>query len=111
MLAIKGMPGYDTRTGQQVGKPLDVRWVTIDEPNPAETTDAMAVFNQGAAKGGATFDRLEGAWFGEGSIFFVSTNGGNAAVGQIWEYRPQGRFKGKLRLLFESPGPHLLDAP
>lgn len=111
MLAIRGKPGYDTRTSQKVGKPLEVRWVTIDEPNPAETTDALTVFNQGAARGGATFDRLEGAWFGDGSIFFVSTSGGDAAVGQIWEYRPQGRFKGKLRLVFESPGPDLLDAP
>lgn len=111
MLAIKGKPGYDTRTGQKVGKPLEAKWVTIDEPNPADTSDALTVFNQGAAKGGATFDRLEGAWFGDGSIFFVSTSGGDAAVGQIWEYRRQGRFKGKLRLVFESPSPDLLDAP
>jgi uncharacterized protein len=111
MLAIKDKPGYDTRTGQKIGKPLEVRWVTIDDPDPTDATDALAVFNQGWANGGATFDRLEGAWFGDGSIFFVSTSGGDAALGQIWEYRPQGRFKGKLRLLFESPGQDLLDSP
>jgi uncharacterized protein len=111
MLAIKDKPGYDTRTGQKIGKPLEVRWVTIDDPDPTDATDALAVFNQGWAKGGATFDRLEGAWFGDGSIFFVSTSGGDAALGQIWEYRPQGRFKGKLRLLFESPSQDLLDSP
>ena len=111
MLAIMGKPGYDTRTGQKVGKPLDARWVTIDEPNPTDTTDPLAVFDQGAAKGGATFDRLEGAWFGDGSIFFVSTSGGDAALGQIWEYRPKGRLKGRLRLIFESPSPDLLESP
>src|SRR3712207_7701127 len=35
MLAIKGRPKYDTRTGQRVGKPLPVTWVDIKDPDPA----------------------------------------------------------------------------
>jgi hypothetical protein len=55
MLALKGnRDNYDTRTGQRVGKPLPVRWVDIDDPDPAAAeTDPLAVFKQGEAKGGA----------------------------------------------------------
>ena len=38
----------------------------------------------------------------------MSTNGGDARAGQIWEYDPAGE---RLRLVFESPGSHLLDMP
>lgn len=111
MLAIKDRPQYDTRTGQRVDKSLPVTWVDIDEPDPTDTTDPFAVYSQGFAKGGATFDRLEGAWYGDGSIYFISTSGGDAALGQVWEDRPRGRSGGQLILLFESPSQELLDAP
>lgn len=74
MLAIRGEPNYDTRAGQQVGRPLPVEWVDIPDPDPSGT-DALAVYAQGQAQGAATFDRLEGAWYGDGSISFVSTSG------------------------------------
>lgn len=112
MLAVKGKPNYDTRTGQRVGKPLPVEWVDIEDPDPVDAeANPLAVFQQGAAKGGATFDRLEGAWEGDGSIFINSTGGGDASSGQVWEYRPRGISGGQLILVFESPGPDLLDAP
>lgn len=112
MLAVKGRPNYDARTGQEVGKPLPVEWVTIDDPDPATAAaDPLAVFRQGAAKGGATFDRLEGAWYGDGSVFFNSTSGGEAGLGQVWEYRPRGRSGGQLILVFESEDADVLQAP
>jgi secreted PhoX family phosphatase len=112
MLAVKGRPGYDTRTGQRVGKPLPVTWVDIANPDPANAgADPLAVFKQGVAGGGATFDRLEGCWYGDGSIFFVSTSGGDAGLGQVWEYRPRGSSGGQLILVFESEDADLLDAP
>ena len=58
------------------------------------------MFNQGLAQGGASFNRLEGCWYEGGSVFFVSTSGGDAengdvnadgyreGFGQVWEYRP-----------------------
>jgi secreted PhoX family phosphatase len=77
MLAIRGQAEYDTRKGQRVGRPLQAEWVTIDDPNPAAAeTDALAVFKQGFAKGGATFSRLEGCWYGDGGIYFSATDGG-----------------------------------
>jgi uncharacterized protein len=85
MLAIEGQPQYNARLGQTAGEPLDVVWVTIDVPDPAV---AASVFQQGFAKGGAAFARLEGAWYGRGRIFFTSTNGGNTGQGQVWEYEP-----------------------
>ena len=92
MLAIEGRPNYDTRTGQTPFETFPVTWVDIENPDPVNAeTDPLAVFNQGFAGGGAIFKRLEGAWSGDGSIFFNSTNGGNAGLGQVWRYRPRGR--------------------
>ncbi|MDQ3607970.1 MAG: PhoX family protein [Actinomycetota bacterium] len=112
MLAIKGRPNYDTRRGQRVGKPLPVRWVDIEDPDPeAAETNSGAVFQQGEVQGGATFSRLEGCWHGDGSIFFAATDGGDAELGQVWQYRPRGNSGGQLILLFESRSKDQLDAP
>ncbi|MCI0660041.1 MAG: PhoX family protein [Acidobacteria bacterium] len=112
MLAVSCHPNYDTRTGQMPFKPLRVIWVDIDNPDPANAeTDSIAVFKQGLAAGGAIFARLEGAWYGDGSIFFISTNGGNARLGQVWKYKPRGHSGGQLSLIFESPGVDVLDSP
>jgi uncharacterized protein len=112
MLAIKDQPNYDTRTGQTPFQTLRVAWVDIDDPDPANAeTVSGAVFNQGFAGGGASFSRLEGIWYGDGSIFFASTDGGNARRGQIWRYRPRGRSGGLLTLIFESPSADVLDSP
>lgn len=110
MLAIEDRPNYDTRSGQTPGIPLRVTWVDIDEPDP-DDPDPLAVYNQGAAQGAATFARLEGAWFGDGSIYIVSTSGGDASEGQVWEYRPRGSSGGQLILTFESPAGDVLDNP
>jgi secreted PhoX family phosphatase len=107
MLAIAGRPQYDTATGQRQGEQLDAEWVTIDQPDP-NLPDEPQVFEQGWAKGGARFARLEGAWYGNGSIFFVSTSGGDVEQGQVWEYEPMSET---LRLVFESPSAEVLNAP
>lgn len=112
MLKIKGTSQYDTRSGQQTAKALPVEWVTIDDPDPANaSSDSLAVFRQGWAKGGAVFRRLEGCWWGNGSVYFTATNGGDVPQGQVWEYKPAGRSGGFLRLVFESPDPELLTFP
>ncbi len=124
MLAVRDHPQLDMREGQQVGRRLEVAWVDIDDPDPEQTsvTDPRGTFFQGHAKGGALFNRLEGCWEDGGSIFFVSTSGGDAkngdlnsdgyeeGFGQVWEHRP-GRKGGSLRLVYESPGATELDSP
>ena len=109
MLAIDGRFQYDARTGQTPGVALPVTWVDIANPNPAGTS-STAVFNQGRALGGVRFARLEGCWWGNGAVYFDDTAGGNAGVGQVWEFRPEGDG-GTLRLIFESSGASELDAP
>jgi hypothetical protein len=109
MLAVDGRPNYNTRLNQTVGESLPVRWVDIANPNPPGT-NSTAVFNQGAALGGASFSRLEGCWWGNGAVYFAATSGGNAGAGQVWEFRPEGD-SGTLTLIFESPGAAVLDAP
>lgn len=110
MLALADRFQYDTRTGQRAGRPLPVEWVDIDDPDP-DSADDLAVFNQGRANGGAVFARLEGAWWGDGAAHLVSTSGGDAGLGQVWEYRPRGRSGGQLKLIYESTDPALLQSP
>ncbi|WP_219419566.1 alkaline phosphatase PhoX [Pseudonocardia nigra] len=110
MLAIKDRPQYDTRTGQRVGPNLPVTWVPIADPDP-DSSDSSAVYNQGHALGGATFARLEGAWWGDGAAYIVSTSGGDLGAGQVWEYRPRGNSGGQLRLVYESTDRDVLESP
>jgi uncharacterized repeat protein (TIGR03803 family) len=39
-------------------------------------------------KGAARFSRGEGAWYGNGLIYFVCSNGGDAGRGQVFAYDP-----------------------
>ncbi len=85
--------------------------VDIAEPDPDLEAGASTVFVQGANGGGARFNRLEGIWWGEDRCFFNSTSGGNAGLGQVWEYRPAGKGDGTLTLVYESPEGSVLDSP
>jgi uncharacterized protein len=105
MLGVAGFPGsYITLTGQAVGRSLPVRWVDIDDPDPDIEAGATQVAAQGIADGGAQFNRLEGVWWGGDRCLFVSTSGGNASYGQVWEYRPGTAGDGTLTLIYESTG-------
>ena len=105
MLAIKGRSKTDLRRAQHPGAWLPVSWVDIPEPdhhnaghNPSE------VFEQGLWRGGATFGRLEGCfWHNNGAwsgAWIVSTDGGDAGLGQIWWYDP---VNSRIKLVYESP--------
>jgi uncharacterized protein len=112
MLMVTGKPNYDTMKGQKPGQILPAEWVDIDDPDPANAhRDKAAVFRQGYAKGAAVFQRLEGCWFGDRSIFFDSTSGGDQRAGQVWQYRPTSQDAGQLILVFESPSRDVLDSP
>ncbi len=107
MLAIADAPRADLRSGQTSKVWRPVSWAPVADPDPAEI-GPDSVFRQGLAGGGATFARLEGTWYGDGRIYVVSTTGGDAEAGQVWEYDP-GRER--LRLIYESPGKDVLDMP
>jgi hypothetical protein len=129
MLAVTGAPEFDAREGQTPGMELPVSWVLIDDPDPpyANLDDERGTFRQGRAKGGALFNRLEGCWYEDGKVYFVSTSGGDAksgdvnrppatspdreykeGFGQVWEYDAR---RSVLRLVYESPGAEALDSP
>jgi secreted PhoX family phosphatase len=105
-----------------------VEWVPIDTPDPDLEGGAPSVAQQGLDQGAAFFNRLEGSWYGNGSIYFNSTSGGDAksgdietggfpeGYGQVWRYIPSGvagplGLLGALELVYESPGPRVLDSP
>ena len=106
ILGVARQPAYDTYTGHAIGTQLPVTWYEIANPDPAPA--GPTVFDQGRSQGAAAFGRLEGAWYAAGAIYFVSTSGGSAGVGQIWEYRPSTET---LTLVFESSSSAELDGP
>jgi secreted PhoX family phosphatase len=134
MLAVRGVPNADLAAAQPEGASYDVTWVDIDDPAPtfpftpgvtAPTTNDQAltyVGNQGRAQGAAWFSRLEGAYHDRDTIYFCSTQGGGPAEpgpsdtvggfgngsGQVWAYQIGAK---KLRLVYQSPGPDVLDLP
>jgi uncharacterized protein len=122
ILGIRGAPEYDARDGEQPGRTLPVRWIDIPEPDPEydNDDDPRGTFQQGWRRGAAKFNRLEGCWYANGSVFFVSTSGGDAksgdvnsdgyreGYGQVWEYRTGSR---ELVLHYESPGGEVMDSP
>jgi secreted PhoX family phosphatase len=114
MLAIAGNENYDTADGQEVGVAHPVTWVPIRNADPAANWgEDNNCFAQGFTRGGARFSRLEGCWYGDRSIYFHATTGGDAGLGQVWQYRP-GRTQadgGTLTLIFESPSADVLNAP
>ena len=105
-LMVSGRPGFDANLASP-GETLAVEWVTVDEPNPPDDT----VRTQAQAKGAAIFDRTEGIWVSGGRAFFDCTTGGEAQLGQLWEYRPRGADRGELTLVYESTSATDLENP
>lgn len=104
--------------GRVIGVPYRVEWVSVDEPDHDDDTDnrtdRVAGFTpnrvQAQDNGAAYFDRLEGMWMGHGhsKIYFDTTSGGAAGLGQVWEYDP-GRET--LTLIYESTSSATLQSP
>ena len=90
------------------GVTYDAEWVPIANPDAPGVIPGNFVWAQGQALGAARFARLEGSWYGnDAKIYIVSTSGGTGQ-GQIWEYDPAAET---IRLLFQSPGAAVLNAP
>jgi hypothetical protein len=109
-LVVRGRPNFDADTARP-GESYPVEWVTVDEPNPAVESGGQSTRAQAQAKGAAIFTRTEGIWAVDRRVYFDCTTGGEAGAGQLWEYTPRDRDRGELKLIFESPGADVLDAP
>ncbi|MEU4567380.1 alkaline phosphatase PhoX [Micromonospora sp. NPDC023956] len=134
MLAVRGRPNRNLAAAQRRHATYRVEWVDIDDPapsfpytpgQPAPTSNDTAlthVARQGWAQGAAYFSRLEGAVYDDGIVYFTATQGGGPAEtsvgpvgdgygnghGQVWAYDCRTQL---LRLVYESPGPDVLDFP
>lgn len=126
-LRVVGIPNAELGLPQPSGAMYAVDWVTIDDPDwdfgPGPTnndTGIQEVGRQGFEQGAAAFARPEGIWERAGLIYFAATRGGGEGLdgnlfgeygngfGQIWVLDPKAN---ELSLLFESPGPDVLDLP
>lgn len=110
VLVVKDAPGYDTRTGQTVGRAMMAVWETVPQPDSdLPNISSGFVFNQVA--GAARFSRLEGCWWGDEGCYFTATSGGDAGAGQVFKYTPLLERGGELMLVFESPSFDVLNSP
>ena len=108
MLKVDGVNLANLGASYPNGTTFDVEWVPIGTPDNPAAISGTFVWAQGRAQGAATFGRLEGCWYGnDAKIYIVSTSGG-IGQGQIWEYAPAEE---RIRLLFQSPGAAVLNAP
>ena len=103
-LRVRTNPQARTNDDWSVGEPFVVDWVDLDDPEP---TDDM-LRGEARDRGAAIFNRPEGAWVGQGKVYFSCTDGGRAGMGQVWELDPALQT---LTLVYESPGAHQLDHP
>lgn len=89
-LRIVDMPGVNTAKNfvQHLFQPLACDWVTIDLADPDSESGDASNRRQGFLKGAALFSRGEGAWWGNGKVYFVCSNGGDAGRGQVFAYDP-----------------------
>ena len=104
MLSVKNRPNVDLGRAYPIGTTWDVEWVGIADPAAAR----QRTFAQGFASGGARFRRLEGAWWGSATGYFLSTDGGQVGEGQVFEYDPRAET---LRLIYDSPTAQDVDNP
>ena len=114
ILGIKDRPSYDSAVGQSIGVTLPVVWIDIEDRDPEDAgPNPSAVFAEAWGDGATRFARLEGCWYGNGSIYFSATSGGDLRLGQIWRYVPgiDEEDGGELSLLFESTSPDMLKRP
>jgi secreted PhoX family phosphatase len=98
VLTIDQRPLFNMDLGK-TGDRWRVVWKDVNAEEPHE--DALA-------KGGARFQRLEGAFFAGGSFWFDDTSGGEGRFGQIFRYRPSSN---KLELFLEGSSAQQMDAP
>ena len=116
-LRIKGQPQANLQFYAELNKKLRTEWVDVPvaDPQVGPTNNLLqpSPFHQGFASGAASFRRLEGCWYGDGKIFFLSTDGGpvtssGSGEGQIFEYDIK---RETIQLLYYSQDPAALENP
>ncbi|MEG3766229.1 alkaline phosphatase PhoX [Alteromonas sp. 14N.309.X.WAT.G.H12] len=101
-MVLDGTSRVDLRGGLVEGTTWDVTWQEVLEPEAF--TDRC--FDQ--ASNAAIIERGEGCWYDDGKIYFVSTSGGAANLGQIFCFDPRAQ---QLTVMFESTSSLDVDGP
>ncbi len=88
------------------GTSAAAEWVVVEKPDwgAGEPT----AFQQAYSRGAARLSRGEGAWYGNGVIYVISTDGGPARQGQVFAYDPSSST---FTCVFASPSATVLNAP
>jgi uncharacterized protein len=103
ILKIKGKSGT-TNMANSNAKRWDVQWMSVSSPQNT------GVFSRGRQRGGATFEKLEGAWYGkeEHAIWFVSSDTGARGLGRIYKLDIDTNV---LHMVYESASAGSLEFP
>ena len=90
-LVIQDQPSFDTRNWTVDGtsnllieEELPVTWIDLDNVTAPEDDLRYRAFEAGAAR----FARGEGIWCTGDSIYWACTTGGNARLGQVFQFFP-----------------------
>lgn len=103
-LMITENPQLDTSKNFPLHRPVAIQWVRLEDVDPSSDT----LRYEAQSKGAAIFKRGEGMWYGNNSIYWTCTSGGNAGKGQIFQYDP---VNFTLKLLIDVPPKGILEYP
>lgn len=98
VMALEGIPSYNADLADP-GQKFGVVWKEVDPEEPHADAEA---------KGGARFNRLEGAYFAGGAFWFDDTAGGEERLGQIYRYLPA---TATLELFYEGTDASEMESP
>ncbi len=101
-MVVNNTPRFDLRGGFMQGAEFQVTWQLVEDPEAKEMTTFQS------ATDAAIISRGEGCWADKGKIYFVSTDGGTARLGQVWAYDP---LYETLTLVYESTRASDVDGP
>lgn len=104
--AMKLASTTDTRPWQTGTSDAVSEWVTVD--NPDWGPGQPSTWQQVQVKGAARISRGEGAWYGNGLIYVVSTNGGPVSQGQVFALDPVAQT---FTAVYASTDANVLNAP
>ena len=68
----------------------------VEEPDPPPTRSAR----EAQSKGAAIFDRTEGIWTGDKSVYSTAPPAARR-LGQLWKHTPKRQWGGVFRLIYE----------
>lgn len=101
-MIVDSMQRKNMGAGYEPGTTFPVSWELVSDP---ESKQGRAF---DSAPNAASFSRGEGCWEDDGKIYFVSTNGGAAGLGQVWMYTPKAET---VTLIYESTDASDVDGP